>query len=95
MEVPHLNRLYQKYKDQGLVVIGVSNETDSKLKAFAQQTPIDYTVLSNGSAPFQAYSVSGIPCTYYIDKEGIVRHREVGFGPGGEMAMEQKIKELL
>lgn len=95
MEVPHLNKLYEKYKDQGLVVIGVSNETDSKLKAFVQQTPIAYTLLFNGNAQFQAYGVQGVPCTYYIDKEGIVRYREVGFGPGGEVAIEQKIKELL
>jgi hypothetical protein len=68
---------------------------NSKLKSFVQQTPIAYTVLSNGRAEFQAYGVQGIPCTYYIDKDGIVRYRENGFGPGGEVTMEQKIKELL
>ena len=95
MEVPHLNRLYQKYKNQGLVVIGVSSEPDSRVKSFVQRTPIAYTILLNGQAQFQAYSVQGVPSTYYIDKEGIVRYREVGFGPGGEIAIEQKIKELL
>ncbi len=95
MEVPHLNRLYQKYNEQGLVVIGVSDETDSKLKNFVEQSPIAYTLLFNGGAQFQAYGVQSIPCTYYIDKEGIVRYRENGFGPGAEVPMEQKIKELL
>lgn len=93
--MPHLDALYKKYKDQGLVIIGVNNEDDhAKVKEFAEGK-ISYTVLLDGRAQFQEYGVQGIPCTYYIDKEGIVRYRDVGFGPGGEREIERKIKELL
>ncbi len=95
VEIPHLEALYTKYKDQGLVVIGMNTETDyMKVKRFADPQ-ISYTVLLDGSTQAQGYDVSGIPCTYYIDREGIIRHRSVGFGPGDEVRIEEKIQELL
>ena len=94
-EIPHLEELYRKYKDQGLVVLGANTETDyMKVKRFVQSR-ISYSVLLDGSTQSQEYDVKGIPCTYYIDRKGIVRHRSVGFAPGGEALIEEKIKELL
>ena len=95
VEIPHLEELYTKYKDQGLVVLGANTETDyMKVKSFAQSR-ISYSVLLDGGTQAQVYDVKGIPCTYYIDRKGIVRHRSVGFGPGDEALIEEKIKELL
>ena len=95
VEIPHLEALYTKYKDQGLVVIGMNTETDyMKVKRFAEPQ-ISYTVLLDGGTQAQGYDVSGIPCTYYIDKEGIIQYRSVGFGPGDEVLIEEKIKNLL
>jgi len=95
VEIPHLEALYTKYKDQGLVVLGMNTETDyMKVKRFAEPR-ISYTVILDGGTQAQGYDVSGIPCTYYIDREGIIRHRSVGFGPGDEVQIEEKIKQLL
>ena len=95
VEIPHLEALYTKYKDQGLVVLGMNTETDyMKVKHFAEPR-ISYTVLLDGQTQSQAYDVSGIPCTYYIDREGIIQHRSVGFGPGDEVMIEEKIQKLL
>ena len=95
VEIPHLEALYTKYKDQGLVVIGMNTETDyMKVKRFAEPQ-ISYTVLLDGGTQAQGYDVSGIPCTYYIDRKGIVQHRSVGFGPGDEVLIEEKIQKLL
>ena len=95
VEIPYLEALYIKYKDQGLVIIGMNTETDyMKVKHFAEPR-ITYTVLLDGQTQSQAYDVSGIPCTYYIDREGIIQHRSVGFGPGDEVMIEEKMKKLL
>lgn len=94
-EIPHMDALYKKYKEQGLVVIGVNNESDhAQVKQFAKKQ-ISYIVLLDGRPQFQEYGVRGIPCTYYVDKAGIVRYRDVGFGSGGEREIERKIMELL
>ena len=95
VEIPYLEALYTKYKDQGLVVIGMNTETDyMKVKHFAEPR-MSYTVLLDGQTQAQAYDVSGIPCTYYIDREGLIRYRNVGFGPGDEVVIEEKIQKLL
>jgi len=73
----------------------VNNESDHvEVKGFAENQ-ISYIVLLDGSAQFKKYGIKGIPCTYYVDKEGIVRYRDVGFGAGWEREIERKIKELL
>jgi hypothetical protein len=44
---------------------------------------------------FQDYGITGIPCTYFVDRTGKVRHRELGFGEGSEKIIEEKVQELL
>jgi len=95
--IPHLEALHKKYKDQGLVVIGMNDETDhDKVREFAREQ-ISYIVLLDADKQFEEYyaNVSGIPAAYYIDREGKIRYHDVGFGRGGEKEMEQKVGELL
>ena len=76
-------------------MIGINTERDHQtVKKFARSN-MSYPVLLNGQGPAQTYGVGGIPDTYYIDKEGIVRYRALGFSSGQETEIEKKIKELL
>jgi hypothetical protein len=76
-------------------VIGINTERDhATVKQFVESN-ISYPVLLDGQMPAQTYGVGNIPDTYYIDKEGIVRYRDLGFGGGQERELEKKIKELL
>ena len=94
-QVTHLEAFWKKYKEQGLIVIGVNNESDhASVKAFAVDK-ISYPVALDGWAAFEAYGVSEIPCICYIDKSGVVRYRAVGFAPGKEKEIGRKIAKLL
>ena len=76
------------------MVIGINTERDHEaVKQFAESN-ISYPVLLDGLMQAQTYGVGGIPDTYYIDKEGIVRYRDLGFS-GRQEDIEKKIKELL
>ena len=93
--VEHLERFHKKYKDKGLTVISVYWEQDIEGgKAFAQEQ-VTYPVLLEDQTQLQSYHVQGLPCTYYIDKAGIIHGRDVGFGPDAEKEMEQKVLEVL
>jgi thiol-disulfide isomerase/thioredoxin len=93
--IPHLEALHQRYKNQGLVVIGINHERDhDKVKAFAKEQ-MSYTVLLDADEQFDKYDIRGIPAAFYIDREGKIRYRDVGYGPGKEMEIEKKVKELL
>ena len=93
--MPHLEALHKSYKDEGLVVIGINCETDhSDVKAFAKDR-ISYTTLLDADKQFNEYAIEGIPTLFYVDREGKIRYRDVGFGPGREKQIEQRVKELL
>jgi len=93
--IPHMEALHKKYKDQGLVVIGLNHEPDqAKVKQFAQDW-MSYIVLPGADKPFAEYGVQAIPTLFYIDAEGMVRYQETGFIDGREKDIEAKIGVLL
>ena len=95
MEVPHLNSLYKKYQEKGLVIFGINQEENlSDIKEYVEDN-IEYPILINADKQFEDYEIQGIPCTYYIDKKGKIIKREIGFAQGSEVAMEQLIVELI
>lgn len=77
------------------MVIGINHERDhDKVKAFARDN-ISYITLLDADEEFKEYGIKGIPTAFYVDREGKIRYRDVGFGPGKEEQIEQKVKELL
>jgi peroxiredoxin len=95
VEIPHVNALYDRYKAQGLVVIGVNKEADhATVRSFAEQH-ISYTVALDGGSQFRQYGVRGMPATFYIDREGIVRSYDLGFGLDGPTTIDMKTRNLL
>lgn len=76
-EVPHLIKLNDQYKGQGLTVLATSVDNSSRvLPGFIKKNNISYTVWHDtkkmGSA---AYQIQGIPTNILIDKMGIIQFR--------------------
>ena len=67
--IPHLNEIYEKYKDKDIVIIGVSNEESGTVKEFQKSTPLKYP---NGLSKdlINQYGVQGIPHAFLIGKDG-------------------------
>jgi tetratricopeptide (TPR) repeat protein len=94
-EIPRLETLHQKYKNKGLVVIGMNTESDhAKVKDFTADK-ITYPVLLDAGGKSQEYGVQGLPTKIYIDVEGKIRYRDLGFRPGMENETEDRVKKLL
>ena len=94
-EIPTLEALCRKYKDRGLVVIGMNTESDhAKVKDFIKDR-ISYIVLLNAEGKSKEYGVEGLPTKIYIDAEGKIRYRDLGFNPGNGNETEDKIQKLL
>jgi hypothetical protein len=90
-----LERLHQKYREQGLVVLGLNHESNqADVRKFAQ-IRISYPVLLGATRPCQEYGARLIPAFFYVDREGIVRYQENGFSDGRERDIEARIRELL
>jgi len=87
--IPELVKLQDKYKDKGLVILGISTDDQRKvnneyLRSFCEKFKINYRVLRYDYKVIEAYfgnQAPAIPTMYVIDREGQVRDKFVGFTP--------------
>ncbi len=69
--IPHLNEINKKYKDKGLVIIGVTDEDNQTIRKFTKQTPMDYSPATDkGGKLNKAFGVEGIPHAVLVNKAG-------------------------
>ena len=96
-EMPQLDRLYQKYKSSGFVLLGV-NVDDDVLKAadVAGKLGVSFPVLlDTDKAVSRLYDLSTMPSTVLIDRDGKVRYVHRGYLTGYEDNYDKQIRELL
>ena len=98
--IPYVRAWAEKYKDQGLVVIGVhapefAFEKDVKnVRKAVADLKIGYPVaVDNNYAIWRAFGNQYWPAHYFIDANGQVRHHH--FGEGGYDQSERVIQQLL
>lgn len=79
-EMSALDRIHQKYKDQGLTVIGVSIDNDQAVvKNFLDTTKVHFPILHDPEmTSHDAYKVYTYPTTFLIDRKGIIRQYWLG-----------------
>jgi len=98
--IPHVRAWADKYKDQGLVVIGVhtpefafERKLDNVKRAVASQQ-ISYPVaVDNSYAIWRAFNNQYWPAHYFVDAQGRIRHHQ--FGEGEYEQSERIIQQLL
>ena len=95
-EMPHLKRVYDKYKDQNFEIIGISlDHGRAVLDSYVEKQNITWSqFLDEGGTVTQMYNVKGIPATFLIDGKGIVRKVELR-GRALEAAVAELVKENL
>jgi cytochrome c biogenesis protein CcdA/thiol-disulfide isomerase/thioredoxin len=98
--LPHVEGWYKDYKDDGLVVVGVSTpefafeHVVSNVRSAAGNLGIHYPVaIDNNYGTWDAYNNEYWPAEYLIDPAGEVRAYD--FGEGGYSTMESNIRQLL
>ena len=99
-EIPDLSRIYTNFKDQGVIILGVSWDdlNTQQIKMFAQNYKVTFPILhgtqSELSVVGRAYRWEGyLPTTYVIDREG--RIRDVFLGARSEKHFLEALKPLL
>ena len=98
--LPHVTSWYDKYKDNGLVVIGVHapefefEKSTANVRRAIDNYKIHYPVAQdNQMATWQAWSNRFWPAEYLVDRDGtVVMHH---YGEGHYEATEQAIRKLL
>ena len=96
-ETPDLVDLYEKYKDEGYVTLGVSidEQGESVVRPFMEEYDVTYPMYidTDGTVMDKYGPTMGIPTTYIIGRKGNLRYFAVGALTNKEL--EPRIKELL
>jgi thiol-disulfide isomerase/thioredoxin len=97
VEIPWFIEFQNKYKQQGLEVIGVVTEdTLEKAKPFAAQWKMNYTILQGNERDDvdEAFGpMYGLPVTVLISRDGKICGKHIGLS--GKDVFEREIKSLL
>jgi len=74
-EMPQFVEAYNKYRSQGLVVIGLNlQEGKAVIKPFADDYGMDFPVLIDRDGEVgDRYRLLGLPTTFFIDRDGVIR----------------------
>ena len=97
---PHIRAWAEKYRDQGLVVIGVHSpefefEKDIvNVRRAVSDLPVSFPVaVDSDHAIWRAFRDQYWPALYFIDATGRIRYHQ--FGEGGFVEAERVIQQLL
>ena len=96
--MPVLQRLHEKYKDQGVVVIGIDPIDDpvkDNMADFLAKRGIDYTVVFSDRELPQKYHVTGYPTLFFINEKGKIEKVHEGFSQTMEQELEEQIQKML
>jgi peroxiredoxin len=81
-EIPELQALHENYKGRGLELVGVSVDADGNdegIKSFMEEFKMTYHVWRDPDERVSTkFLAIGVPATYLIDREGILRWRKTG-----------------
>jgi peroxiredoxin len=95
-ETPEFVELYNEYRDQGLLVLGVSIDEQGKsvVQPFVEKYNVTYPIIIDDGSIMEKYGPTmGIPTTYVIDKKGNLRYFAVG--PLTLKELTPRIEQLL
>jgi len=98
--LPLLQSLADKYRAQGLEVIGLHVDDrmppPEDIKEYLADRSVEYTNVLSTLRVDEEYMIMAMPTTYLVDRQGKLVSRHVGFNPSTSPAkLEQEIKTLL
>jgi thiol-disulfide isomerase/thioredoxin len=77
-EMPSIQRLYEKIKDQKIMFVCISNEDPSKVSHFVREKGVTFPVYCLRGEPPAVFRTRGIPATFILSPDGKVAFRHVG-----------------
>jgi thiol-disulfide isomerase/thioredoxin len=92
-EMPALNRLARSSPDIVFLEVDLQ-ESGEKVRSFVDQLALEHLVplLDPDGNTTRRYGVLSLPWTFFVDREGIIRHMEIG-GPLSEERVKQGIEK--
>jgi cytochrome c biogenesis protein CcmG/thiol:disulfide interchange protein DsbE len=94
-ELPTIQSAYDRYADQGLVVLAVDMaEPPQVVAAFAQKFALRFPILLDHDGEVAAqYQIRALPTSFFVDREGVIRSMFIG--PMNGPLMDERLAQIL
>ena len=97
-EMPAIQKLYDEYKDQGFVVLGVNmtyQDDPLAVVPFMQENQLTFPILIEETGNVaEKYELRSLPSSFFIDRDGIIQEVVIG-GPMSEALLRTRIEAIL
>jgi cytochrome c-type biogenesis protein len=98
-EIPYLEKLHGEYSGRGLEIVGVSVDArgeEKKIEGFARDLSMTYPVwLDPDQRVMSSFLAIGVPASYLIDRDGILRWRHLGVLRPSDERFSSALEEAL
>jgi peroxiredoxin len=78
--MPGIQAIHEKYKDKGVVVLGMNFNDNGNPKAYMEKNKFTYGLLLNAETVGGVYGIGGIPHFVVIGPDGKIEYAGVGYG---------------
>jgi len=94
---PWLDKMQHKYREQGLVVIGVNLDAEpAAAESFLRDYPVSFRIVRDeGATLARRYDVIAMPSSYVIDRNGAIAVRHLGFKTARVQEYEAALQAVL
>jgi peroxiredoxin len=97
-EMPAIEKVYNEYKDQGLVVLAVNmtyQDTPIDIAPFVAEYGLTFPILLDPAGSVgTAYQLRSLPSSFFINRNGVINEVVIG-GPMAEALLRTRVEALL
>ena len=95
--MPQYQKLWDEFAREDFEVLAVNLDEDKgDALAFLKRYPLKFLLVRDAEgAVATAYALKGMPSSYLIDRQGVLRSRHVGFKMKDLAPLRSKIQELV
>lgn len=97
-EMPSIEKVYNEYKEDGLVVLAVDmtyQDTQSNIAPFVAEYGLTFPILLDQSSEVgNAYQLRSLPSSFFINRDGTINEVVIG-GPMAEALLRTRVEEIL
>jgi len=98
-ELPEMDKLYKKYKEQGFTFLAISEDdqrTQAKVRPMVRQRKYSFPVLLDPNRRVgELYAVRNYPTSYLVSSDGTIVSTSIGYRKGDEKKIEKEIVEQI
>ena len=97
-EMPTMQQIYTEYKGKGFEILAINIEPDSKdeIRDFMKELRLTFPVLLDSDMKVtRTYRLIGLPVSMLIDRQGIIRSKEIGYHDWTTKESRKRVESLL